>query len=93
MPKESSVLTAEKSPKYQAMLAKHFARKVEVEMNEDDALVHFPMGRCLMQVRDTDLHFHCEADSQEALNAIKGIVDGHMHLLKDVRDTKLQWRS
>lgn len=82
----------ELSQKYMGMLAKHFARKVDVDIKSDSAHVIFPMGLCDMKVSGETLSFDCKADSEEALNAIVGVIDGHLHLLKKLPNKVIDWQ-
>ncbi len=91
MPTTQTTLTATKAEKYKTMLSKHFARKVTVDDQTQYALVHFPMGLCKISAEGDQLSFYCDADSEEALNAVKNIIDRHIPLLKDIRDTELVW--
>ncbi|MCV6613856.1 MAG: DUF2218 domain-containing protein [Cellvibrionaceae bacterium] len=92
-----SQLPSPKAIKHCDMLAKHFKRKVAVEHDPDRnvdhyrALVHFPMGKCQMQASAGELQFHCQADSQAALDAVKSIIERHIYLLKEVRESQLIW--
>ncbi|MEM6774430.1 MAG: DUF2218 domain-containing protein [Pseudomonadota bacterium] len=88
---ESSQLVAPKARKYMTMLSRHFSRKVNVAMCSDQSIVNFPMGDCVMTVLDDELNFRCEAENREALDRMKGVIDGHIHLLKEVRGTELEW--
>lgn len=90
--RKSGSVQTELSRKYMGMLAKHFARKVEVELNEKSAHVKFPMGLCDMKVDGHDLSFDCCAESEQALEAVAGIIDGHLHLLKKLPDKVIEWR-
>lgn len=93
MLKEQSCLTAERSEKYGDMLSKHFARKAEVEINEGNSVIKFAMGTCTISAQEEELNFLCEAKDEECLDTVKGIIDGHIHLLKAVRDVKLNWNK
>lgn len=90
---ERSSLQAEKAEKYRDMLSKHFARKVQVDNDQQISRVHFPMGFCTLCAESEQLHFICEADSQAALDAVKSIIDKHINLLKEVRGTELHWQT
>lgn len=87
----TSSVTAEKAEKYQDMLGKHFARKVSVETNTHQSVVHFPMGICRIGTEGSTLHFQCEAETAEALAAVQSIIDRHIPLLKAIRETELVW--
>ncbi len=93
MLKIESRLGTDQSQKYVDMLSHHFARKVDVDRGGEETLVHFPMGKCWMRGQDKTLHFVCEAESEQALLVVRSIIDKHMHLLKKIRDQKLQWSS
>lgn len=86
-----SKVKAERAVKYVDMLSHHFSRKVTVEKNESYSQVNFPMGLCHMSAVEGELSFLCEAESNEALLAVKGIIDRHIPLLKHIKDTELEW--
>ncbi|GAA3930764.1 DUF2218 domain-containing protein [Litoribacillus peritrichatus] len=83
----------EKAEKYQDMLSKHFARKVEVTRQASQATIHFPMGICYFSVANNTMHFLCEAQNEDALEAVKGIISGHVPLLKELKNIELNWQS
>ncbi|RBP50725.1 DUF2218 domain-containing protein [Arenicella xantha] len=86
-----SKVKAERAAKYVDMLSHHFSRKVTVEKSEACSQVQFPMGLCHMSAVDGALVFRCEADSNDALQAVQSIIDRHIPLLKHIKDTKLDW--
>ena len=93
MHKESSSVVSEKAAKYMTMLGKHFARKVTVEFTETQAKVDFPWGKAVMEAIDNRLNFNCEADSEESLAKVKGVINDHIYLLKEVRGQALDWQA
>lgn len=84
-------VVAEKAAKYVDMLAHHFSRKVDVVKKGPVAEVQFPMGLCQMHAHDGALNFVCKANDADALEVIQGIIDRHIPLLKQIKDTKLDW--
>lgn len=91
--REKSFLEAEKAQKYMTMLGKHFARKVPVDMGEQEVRVNFPWGVGVMSVNQRQFYFFCEADTQESLDKVKRVIDDHIYLLKDIRGTVLCWEK
>jgi len=93
MPIEISKITAPKAEKYRDMLSKHFARKVTVDQTDKlTSVVNFPMGECRIHAFDDQLSFHCHAENDQALEAVKSVIDRHIPLLKDIRDIQLEWQ-
>lgn len=95
--RKSGHVVSDLSMKYLDMLAKHFARKVEVEqLSESEpvkALVNFPMGTCLMTAQGSTLSFEIEAGSEQAASGAASIISGHMHLLKKLENKDIEWVS
>ena len=74
MPTSQAAIAAEVlgPAKLMNRLAKHWAHKLEVELGEEQAVIGFPAGRCLLRVvDDTVLRATVEADdpSLEAARA------------------------
>lgn len=86
-------IKTEKSQKYIDMLGKHFSRKVSVETKDDITQVNFPMGLCYMTVNNDAMSFLCEAEKEENLNQVKGIIAGHIVLIKELKETPISWSS
>jgi uncharacterized protein len=84
-------VSTEDAEKYRDMLARHFARKVFVEAQDGVSVVNFPMGVCRMEAHADALHFHCRAETEEAVAQVAGIIASHLHLLKKLRDVPVQW--
>ena len=82
-----------KAAAYLKTLSKHFARKVEVEHNDGGSVVHFPMGKCHMEVQEQTLSFACLADNEQALEAMQGIIDVHLHRQIDLMNTSFSWTT
>ncbi len=86
-----SKVKAERAAKYVEMLTHHFSRKVSVEKKMEYSKINFPMGQCYISADNGELHFLCKAESDAALQAVRGIIDRHIPLLKHIRDAKLSW--
>jgi len=84
-------VTAEKSERYMNSLAKHFARKVPVDFNEQEIIVRFEIGNCRMTTQDTEMHFECSAVNTEKLAVVKDVVGSHIVKYGELKDAKIVW--
>ncbi len=92
MPEAHVALQAEKADKYFTSLAKHFSKKVTVETQQDISKVYFPMGTCQMKLSQNTMSFLCEADEEEALSTVKNIMTSHITMLKEFKQSKIDWK-
>lgn len=88
----STCVHADKAERYFNTLCKHFARKVRVQRDGDQARVHFPMGICDMAVQGTALRFQCAAADEAALLAVQGIIASHVTLFGEMKGAHLDWQ-
>ena len=92
MPLSRTKVSSAKAEKYMASLCKHFARKVVVKTgSENNCTIQFDMGQCEMHLETTDLHFECVAETHEALDVVRYIVDQHIIKLGDFKGLSLEW--
>lgn len=89
----SADVSTDDAEKYRDMLARHFARKVFVDQQEGQSLVYFPMGQCRMEATADTLSFRCQAESEQAVMQVVGIISSHLYLLKKLRDVPVQWQE
>ena len=59
-------------------LAKHWAHKFEVELDEEQAVIPFPAGRCVLRVDGALLHATVEADDPQVLAKLENVVADHL---------------
>jgi hypothetical protein len=93
MPTSSTTLHATKAAGYFDSLCRHFARKVAVERDGDQALMHFPMGQCVMTLGSGRMHFECRAADSVALEAVQSIIASHALRFIELRDSDVAWAA
>ena len=92
MPLSRTKVSSAKAERYMASLRKHFARKVVVISGpENNCTIQFEMGQCEIRLDTTDLHFECVAETHEALDIVRYIVDQHIIKLGDFKGLTLEW--
>ena len=64
--------------KYMRQLCKHWSHKLEVELGDESATVRFPSAVARMSADDRQLVVTVEADGDETLDRIKGVVASHL---------------
>lgn len=64
--------------KYMIQLCKHWSHKLEVELGEETALVKFPAAEARMAADEAGLTVTVEAESDETLERMKGVVSSHL---------------
>lgn len=66
------------SGRYMAQLCKHFAHRLRVTLNEQDEVIDFGSGRCLLQAGDEALAILIEAGSDEDLIRLQSVTLSHL---------------
>jgi hypothetical protein len=64
--------------KYLQQLCKHWSHRLRVELQEGVGTVHFPDAVATMTARSSDLVVSVEADDEQMLDLIKGVVAKHL---------------
>jgi bifunctional isochorismate lyase/aryl carrier protein len=73
-------------------LCKHFAIKVPVVFDAEQADIDFGYGRCRVQ-RDGDrLALHCSADAEALLHRVQYVLDEHLALMARDRALTMAWQ-
>jgi hypothetical protein len=78
MAKAIAVVPTENGWKYLQQLCKHWSHKLEVELGERSGIVRFPEAVATMSADDKALTVEVEADSDEVLERMKGVVSSHL---------------
>lgn len=85
-------LRANKSQAYFDSLCKHFARKVEVVRDGNQASVVFPSGNCSMSVNGGVLMFIVTAEDRAALDDVRMIISMHVVRFSEIDEADMSWR-
>lgn len=91
MPSARLTLQATKAAGYFDSLCRHFARKVTVEREGNQALVQFPMGECEMAIDGQRMSFRCVAMDDQALDTVKMIIASHAVRFGELREAEVLW--
>jgi hypothetical protein len=78
MPSTTAHVPTANAAKYMTQLCKHWGHKLEVELSETNAVVKFPAAVARMEAEATRLRVTVEAESQETLDRMKGVVSSHL---------------
>ncbi|WP_153769912.1 DUF2218 domain-containing protein [Labrenzia sp. CE80] len=78
--------------KYLQQLCKHFAHKVPADWDDNKGEVSFPFGFCRMVATDACLTIHCEAEEDQNMARMKGVIDSHIERFAWREELKLEWR-
>lgn len=84
-------LRANKSQAYFDSLCKHFARKVEVTREGNQASVAFPLGSCRMSVENGALQFVVNARDTSSLDIVKMIISTHVVRFSEINAADVNW--
>lgn len=88
-----TVVQAQKADKYIKTLAKHFAKKVTVENNDNVSKIMFPMGTCQMMLKNDTISLLCESSQEEGLDTVKSIISSHLTMLKEFKHISVEWHE
>ena len=75
----------DKASKYLIQLCKHFAHKVEVNLDDTTGNVAFPMGPCTIKADNDRLTFAGQSHKPEGIESMKGVIVVHLD--------KFAWRE
>ena len=67
-----------RGPQLMQTMAKHFGHKIEVEIDEEHALLHFAPADVLIELQPEGLRLSVTSDSAEAVNQICGVIESHL---------------
>lgn len=79
--------------KYLQQLCKHFAHKVPAEWDSEKGEVSFPFGFCRMDATDSCLTIRCEAEKDQTMARMTGVIDDHIERFAWREELKLRWQS
>lgn len=64
--------------KYLQQLCKHWGHRLQVEFQVDEGTVRFPDAVATMTANESELFVSVTADSEEAIDRIKGVIASHL---------------
>lgn len=64
--------------RYLQQLCKHWSHKLEVQLSENEGIVHFPAAVATMTADSEALTVKVEAEDDETLQRMKGVVANHL---------------
>lgn len=67
-----------RGPQLMQTMAKHFGHKIEVEIDEEQALLHFAAADTLIELLPEGLRLSVTAESAEAVTQVCGVVESHL---------------
>ena len=74
-------------------LCKHFRHKIAVQFDEVQARAEFPYGLCLMRADQQALSFECQAQTQEALDQMRAVLDEHLGRFARKEALLIDWQA
>ncbi len=74
-------------------LCKHFALKVAVRHEGNDARIEFPAGPCSIVRQYDELHIVCAAPDPGRLAAVQNVVASHLRLMARQPALRVDWGS
>ena len=78
MATSTTTVSTENGWKYLQQLCKHWAHKLEVELTDQKGVVKFAEATAVMTSEDHALTVEIEAQSDEVLERMKGVVSSHL---------------
>lgn len=86
-------VTTPTASRYLTQLCKHFAHKIPVEYATNSGRADFPGGSCHFDADDATLSLRLEADSEQALQHIKAVVEDHLVRFGWRESLNITWES
>ena len=78
MMRSTADVMTEHASKYLQQLCKHWSHKLDVTLSENEGTVRFPAAVATMTADPEALTVRVEAEDEEALQRIKGVVASHL---------------
>ncbi|MEY4563056.1 MAG: hypothetical protein RLZZ618_2333 [Pseudomonadota bacterium] len=93
MPTCTANVTVPQAERVLFKMCKHFAIKVPVTFDSEQADIDFRFGRCLVQREGDLLSLHCTAESDELLQRVQYVLDEHLALMARNKQLAVAWQS
>lgn len=74
-------------------LSKHFAHKIDVELQETTSRANFPTGACLMLAEEEALSFFFRADQEAGLVRMQLILEDHLKRFAWREELAFNWQD
>jgi hypothetical protein len=71
-------IESERASIYLQQLCKHFAHKAPVEFTPDKGQITFSSGICRLEARDGVLTLRADAEDDEKMTRLQGVVEKHL---------------
>ena len=78
MARETARVPTANGARYLQQLCKHWSHKLDVTLSENEGTVRFPAAVATMTADPEALTVRVEAEDEEALQRIKGVVASHL---------------
>lgn len=86
-------ITSAFSAKYLQVLCRHFARKVNVELDENRGVVTFSMGVTIFELINGQLTISCQSSQIDSLNLMQKVVTDHVMMFTKRERIELIWEE
>lgn len=88
-----ATLSTEQADKALYKLCKHFALKIPVDFDSEQAYIQFPYGECRIQRSNEVLAMTCAAANEELLAKVEWVINDHLGLMIKKPELQLEWQS
>lgn len=78
MSRETAQVPTVNGARYLQQLCKHWSHKLDVQLTENEGIVHFPSAVATMKAEADRLRVTVEAQDDETLQRMKGVVASHL---------------
>ena len=93
MPTAQASVTIPTPARYMARLCNHFAHRVTVHREPDNARVEFPHGLGTLQATADRLEIHLEANDAATLERLKEVVSRHLKQVASAEAFEVNWTT
>lgn len=92
MMSEARVATT-KPARYLKQLCSHFGHRVPAEATEERGAIRFSFGVCELRVEPEALILRAEADDEEAVARLEGVVGSHLERFGQKDGLQVRWSA
>ncbi|RJE81869.1 DUF2218 domain-containing protein [Paracoccus onubensis] len=76
--KQTADFPTARGPQLLATLSKHFGHKIDVEMQDDHAQLHFEMGDATIETTPEGLRLTADAAGEDDLQQLRDVLESHL---------------
>lgn len=91
MPRTRAEVSTEYGSAYMKRLCRHFSHKLDVEVGETSATIHFPFGDCRIDVTDSVMTLDIDVPDSDELDRAERVAGDHLVRMANRDEPVVHW--